>query len=96
MLQSNEGMTRSLSFNGFHILGPGTYPRGYAGFQVIQDATVKAKTRRTTAMRKGTHDLATTGVYATGNELTFLAGYIDLGAYEEITVATGLIKAFFG
>jgi hypothetical protein len=96
MLQSNEGLSRSMASNGFHILTAGTYVHGYAGFQVIADANVKAKTRRTTAMRKGTHDLSDTGVYATGSGIDFVAGYIDLGPYEEIIVASGTIKAFFG
>ena len=102
-MQSQEALTRSLAANGFIIIESATPVAGrFAGFQVIQDATVKGKATKKGSVEKLPHiherstDLATTGIYATGAEFTFLAGYIDLGFYEELTVATGVVKAFFG
>ena len=63
---------------------------------MIQDAVVKAESRKDVTERYTSDDLADNGDYTTGGELTFLAGYIDLGAYKEIEVVSGVIKAFRG
>ena len=97
---SGEGFSRSLSANGFKLIGVGApatdISMNFAGFQVITAATVQAYVRKDgRGITKDSDHLTADGTDS-GAAISFDAGYIDLGPYERIVCTSGLIKAFRG
>jgi hypothetical protein len=91
-----EGFQRSLGFAGFKIINAGeTVTKGFSSFYVLEDAALKAKTRLSSS-NMGSDDLASDGDYTTGSDLSYSAGAVIVGAFEEIAVTSGVIIAYFG